>query len=73
LRWVIHVERTPEERDVKKIYKWKLIASKPVGRPKTRRMDTVMKGILAMKTVNWESVNRTERNGSQLLRRPKLL
>jgi hypothetical protein len=23
----------PEERDVKKIYKWKVIASRPVGRP----------------------------------------
>jgi hypothetical protein len=63
----------PEERGIKKIYKWKLIASRPVERPKTRRMDTVMKDILAMKIVNWESVNRTERNVSQLLRRPKLI
>jgi hypothetical protein len=30
----------PEDRDVKKI-----IASRPVGRPKIRWMDTVMKGI----------------------------
>jgi hypothetical protein len=27
LRWLGHVERIPEERHVKKIYKWKLIAS----------------------------------------------
>jgi hypothetical protein len=30
LRWLGHVERMPEEREVKKIYKWKLIASRPV-------------------------------------------
>jgi hypothetical protein len=44
----------PHERDVRKIYKWKLIASRPVGRPKIRWMDNVMKGIQAMKIVNWK-------------------
>jgi hypothetical protein len=44
----------PEERDVKNIYKWKLIASRPVGRLKIRWMDNVMKDIQAMKIVNWE-------------------
>jgi hypothetical protein len=39
LRWLGHVERIPEERDVKKIYKWKLIASGPVARLKIRWMD----------------------------------
>jgi hypothetical protein len=33
LRWLGHVERMPEERDVKKIFKWNLIASRPVGHP----------------------------------------
>jgi hypothetical protein len=36
LRWLGHVERMPEERDVKKIYKWKLIVSRPVGLPNIR-------------------------------------
>jgi hypothetical protein len=44
----------PEEKDVKEMYKWKLIASRPVGRPEIRRMDTVMKGIQAMKIVKWK-------------------
>jgi hypothetical protein len=43
-----------EERDVKKVYKWKLIASRPVGRPKIRWMDNVMKDIQAVKIVNWK-------------------
>jgi hypothetical protein len=38
------------ERDIKKIYKWRLIASRPVG----RWMDNVMKGIHVMETVNLE-------------------
>jgi hypothetical protein len=47
LRWLGHVERMPEERDVK------IAASRPVGRPKGRWMDTVVKGIQAMETVHW--------------------
>jgi hypothetical protein len=43
-----------EERDVKKIYNWKLIASRPVGRPKIRWKNNVMKDIHAMKIVNWK-------------------
>jgi hypothetical protein len=34
-----------EERDVKKLYKWKLIASRPVGRPKIIWMDNIMEDI----------------------------
>jgi hypothetical protein len=36
------------------IYMWKLITSRLVGRPKTRWMDNVMKGIQAVKIVNWK-------------------
>jgi hypothetical protein len=53
LSWLGHVERMPEERDVKKIYKWKLIASRPVGRPKSRWMHNVMENIQAMKIVQY--------------------
>jgi hypothetical protein len=54
LRWLGHVERIPEERDVKKIYRWKLVASRPVGRPKIMLPDNVMKGIQEMKIVSWK-------------------
>jgi hypothetical protein len=54
LRWLGHVERIPEERHVKKIYKWKLIASWPVQRLMIRCTDNVMKDIQEMKIVNWK-------------------
>jgi hypothetical protein len=43
----------PEGREAKKIYKWKLIASRPVGCAKSGWTDNVMKDIQAMKIVNW--------------------
>jgi hypothetical protein len=54
LRWLGHVERMPEERDVKKIYIWKIIASTPIACPKIRWMDNVMKDIQEMKIGNWK-------------------
>jgi hypothetical protein len=53
LRWLGHVERMSEEGDIKKIYKWKVIASRPVGRPKIRWIDNVMTDIQAM-MINWK-------------------
>jgi len=34
LSWVGHVERMPDERVVKSIYKWKPHATRPKGRPR---------------------------------------
>ena len=36
LSWVGHVERMPDERVVKSIYKWKPHATRPKGRPRLR-------------------------------------
>lgn len=53
-----------EERNDKKTYKWKLRASRSVGRSKIRWIDNVMNDILAMKIVNWQSEHRIEINGA---------
>ena len=36
LSWVGHVERMPDERVLKSIYKWKPHATRPKGRPRLR-------------------------------------
>ena len=41
LRWVGHVERMPDERVVKSIYKWKPHATRPKGRPRLRWDDNM--------------------------------
>jgi hypothetical protein len=61
----------PDGRDVKKTYKLKLIASRPVEHPKIRWMDSVMKDIQAINIVNWKSYSQYKINGSQLLSKPK--
>jgi hypothetical protein len=36
LSWFGHLHRMPEERMVKKVYKWKPMLRRPLGRPKNR-------------------------------------
>jgi hypothetical protein len=42
LSWFGHLHRTPEDRMVKRVYKWKLMLTRPLGRPKNRWEDNIM-------------------------------
>jgi hypothetical protein len=54
LKWIGHVERMPQEREVKRIYKWKPLASRPIGRPKIRWEDDIRKDLQTMRIENWK-------------------
>ena len=41
LSWFGHLQRMPEERIVKKVYKWKPILIRPLGSPKNRWEDDI--------------------------------
>jgi hypothetical protein len=60
-----------EERDVKKMYKWKLIASRPVGRQKIRWICSVMKVIQAVKVVNWRRCLQDRNKGKSIVEQAK--
>ena len=54
LKWLGHLERMPDEREVTRIYKWKTLASRPKGRPKNRWEDDVRMDLQKMKIMNWK-------------------
>ena len=54
LKWLGHVERMPNGREVTRIYKWKPLASRPKGRPKNRWEDDVRMDLQKMKIKNWK-------------------
>jgi hypothetical protein len=49
LKWLGHVKRMPKEREVTRIYKWKPLASRPIGRPKNGWEDDVRKNLQTLK------------------------
>jgi hypothetical protein len=54
LKWIGHVERMPQEREVTRIYKWKPLASRTIGRPKIRREDDIRKDLQTVRIENWK-------------------
>ena len=55
LSWFGHLHRMPEERMVKKVYKWKPILTRPLGRPKNRWEDDIINDMRKLKIKNWTS------------------
>jgi hypothetical protein len=51
----------PEERMVKKIYKWKPMLRRPLGRPKNR-WDDIRNDIKKLKIKNWTNCIRDRKN-----------
>ena len=55
LNWLGHVESMNEDNNVKKIYRWKPIAKRPIGRPKLRWEDDVSEDIKSLNVRNWKN------------------
>ena len=53
LSWFGHVQRIPDTRTVKKIFKWNPLTKRSQGRPKYRWEDNVKQDIYQMKVKNW--------------------
>jgi len=55
LSWFGHLHRMPEERMVKRLYKWKPMLTRPLERPKNRWEDDIINGMNKLKIKNWTS------------------
>jgi hypothetical protein len=56
LSWSDHLHRMPEERMVKRVYKWKQMLTRPQGRPKNKWEDDIRNDIKKPKIgLNWTS------------------
>jgi len=52
LSWFGHIQRMPEARATKKIFKWNPLTTRPSGRPKYRRED-IIQNLGQMKIKSW--------------------
>jgi len=69
LSWFGHVQRMPDTRRVKKIFKWNPVTERSQGRPKYLWED-VKQDICQMKVKIWITWSRIEGNRKMSLRRP---
>jgi hypothetical protein len=54
LGWLGHVHRMPDETMVQKVYEWKPMATRSLGRPQTRWKNDVKNDLNTMKIYNWK-------------------
>jgi hypothetical protein len=62
LSWFGHLHRMPEERMVKKIYKWKPMLRRPLRKPKNRWEDDIRNDIKKLKIKNWTNCIQDRKN-----------
>ena len=53
LSWFGHIQRMPEARAAKKIFKWNPLTTRPRGRSKCRWEDNIIEDLVQMKIKNW--------------------
>jgi len=53
LSWFGHIQRVPEVRAAKKIFKWNPLTTRPRGRPKYSWEDNIIQDLGQMKIKNW--------------------
>jgi len=53
LSWFGHLHRMSEERMVKRVYNWKLMLTRPLGRPKNRWKYDIINDMKKLKIKNW--------------------
>jgi hypothetical protein len=56
ISWLGHIERTPDDRRMKKITNWKPIVPRHIGRPKLWWEEDVRNDLKAMKVQNWKKL-----------------
>jgi len=62
LSWFGHLHRTSEDRLVKKVYKWKLMLTRPLGRLKSKWEGDTRNDMKKLKIKNWTSCNQDRSN-----------
>ena len=70
LSWFGDVQRMPDTKTVKKIFKWNPLTKIPQGRPKYRWRDNVKQNICQMKVKIWITCVQDRGKWKDIFRRP---
>jgi hypothetical protein len=60
--WFGHLQRMPEERMLKRVYRWKPMLRRPLGRPKNRWEDDIRNDMKKLKINNWTGCIQDSKN-----------
>ena len=70
LSWFGHVQRMPETRAAKKIFKWNPLTTRPRGKPK-HRWEDIIQDLVQMKIINWITCVQDRAKGKVVVQKAK--
>jgi len=71
IKWLGHIQRMDQARPTRKLLDWKPMGNRPVGRPRQRWQEDVVKDLKKLKVKNWKEAAKDRRTGENCLRRRK--
>jgi len=54
IKWLGHIQRTGQARPTRKLLDWKLVGTRPMGKPRQRWQEDVMEDLKKLKVKNWK-------------------
>ena len=61
IKWLGHIQRMDQARQTRKLLDWKLMGTRPVGKPRQRWQKDVMEDLKNLKIKNWKEAAKDRR------------
>jgi hypothetical protein len=71
LSWLGHVEKMPDERVAKSVYKWKQYATRPKGRPRLSWEDDVRNDLRKIGVKSWRQMVQERKQWKEIIEQAK--
>jgi len=66
-----HIQRMDQARPTRKLLDWRLMGTRPIGRPRQRWQEDVMEDLKKLKLKNWKEAAKDRRTWRDLAEKPK--
>jgi len=71
IKWLGHIQRMDQARPTRKLLEWKLMGTRPVGRPRQQWQDDVMEDLKKLKVKNWKETAKDRKTWRELAEKTK--
>jgi hypothetical protein len=71
IKWLGHIQRMDQAGQTRKLLDWKLMGTRPVGRPRQRWQEDVMEDLRKLKEEKWKETAKDRRSGRDLAEKAK--
>jgi hypothetical protein len=61
IKWLGHIQRMGQTRPTRKLLDWKLMGTRPIGKPRQRWQEDVMEDLKKLKVKNWKEAAKDRR------------